>query len=325
MIQSPLKKDQIVAGIDIGGTNTEIGLIDASGKCLDRSVLRTKNFDDPEILAQAMAGAIEEMAGSEMSSLKGIGIGAPNGNFYTGCIEHAPNLLWKGILPIADMMNQRISVPVALTNDANAAAVGEMKYGKAQGMKNFISITIGTGLGSGIVVNGDILYGHSGFAGEMGHTTAVPEGRQCTCGRKGCLETYVSARGLVMTTRELLEKDPAGSHLASLKGDMLTPYRIHEAAKSGDRIAIEAFATLGHILGRVIADAAAYFSPEAIFLFGGLSRAGDLLLEPTRKSFQAHLLPILHGSVSVELSSLNEDNAAILGAGALIWNQIQPS
>lgn len=322
MIKPSSNGDWIVAGIDIGGTNTEIGLIDSSGNCLNKTVLRTSDYADPQILTLAMSSAIEEMAGKEIEGLKGIGIGAPNGNFYSGSIEHAPNLIWKGVLPLADMMHQHIPVPVALTNDANAAAVGEMKYGKAKGMKHFISVTIGTGLGTGIVVNGDILYGHTGFAGELGHTTSIPNGRQCTCGKKGCLETYVSARGLVMTTQELLAKDHKTSHLVKLDQDLLTPYRIHQAAKEGDPVATEAFEVLGQILGRALADTVALFSPEAIFLFGGLTRAGDLLLNPARKALNECLLPIFKDSVKLELSSLNEDNAAILGAGALILNQI---
>lgn len=317
-----LEKESVVAGIDLGGTNTEVGLIDSEGRCLEKSVLSTQNYKRPELLTKAVANIITDMTGASPTSLKGIGIGAPNGNYYTGCIEHAPNLAWKGILPVAEMMSAEISVPVAVTNDANAAAVGEMIYGKAKGMKHFISITMGTGLGSGIVLNGKVLYGHTGFAGEMGHTTAIPGGRPCSCGKRGCLESYASARGLVQTTRELLESQANNSPLSELAPEELTPHLIHEAGLKGDPIAIAAFNQLGDVLGKSISDAVAYLSPEAVFLFGGLTRAGDLVMKPTQESMDRNLLPIFKGRVKLELSQLNEANAAILGAGALIWNKI---
>lgn len=315
----------IVAGIDLGGTNTEIGIIDFKGECLDRTVLSTKQFPQPEAFTEAVFDRIADMAGRQVNALRGIGIGAPNGNYYTGCIEHAPNLDWKGVLPVADLMAVHTKVPVALTNDANAAAIGELKYGKAKGMAHFISITIGTGLGSGIVVGGKVLYGHTGFAGELGHTTVVPGGRLCTCGRLGCLEAYASARGLVETALELLAASGGDSLLAGTAPAELGPYQVQQAALQGDAVSIAAYEEMGRVLGQAIANATALLSPEAVFLFGGLSKAGDLLLKPARASFDAEILPIFKGSVSFDISALNQENAAILGAGALIWNKITAS
>ena len=306
-------------GIDVGGTNTEIGLVNELGVCVERSSFKTQNYDSPSDYTEKISQSINQFKVNSKKIL-GVGIGAPNGNFHKGTIEDPPNLAWKGITPLASMIKDRIKKPVVLTNDANAAAIGEMMYGNAKEIKHFVIITLGTGLGSGIVVDGKLLYGHSGFAGEIGHTIVRDEGRDCGCGRKGCLETYASATGIVKTVHELLEK----RHVSSvLKGkEEITSKQITEAALSGDSLALEAFDITGEILGKKLADSALYTSPEAFFFFGGLALAGDLIIEPTKRYMEKNILNIYKNKVQILKSGLKENDAAILGASALLINHI---
>jgi glucokinase len=293
-------------GIDIGGTNTVFGVVDISGNFIAENSIPTKKYQTIEefidALSQAINNSLAQIGGNYI--LKGIGIGAPNGNYHNGTIEYAPNLNWKGIVPIADLLNKQFHVPVVLTNDANAAAMGEMIYGAAKGLKDFIVITLGTGLGSGFVVDGKIVYGHDGFAGELGHVIYDPEGRLCGCGRKGCLETYASATGIVKTVFELLNKSGEESLLRAIDKEKLNSKDIYEAAVRGDKIALEAFDFTALVLGRKLADAVAITSPEAIFLFGGLALSGDYILVPTKKYMEENLLKIYQNKVRVELSGL---------------------
>lgn len=308
-------------GIDIGGTNTAIGIVDQSGEILGSAGLSTRNYARPEEFVAAIAQTCQRLRADLPAGtpLRAIGIGAPNGNFYEGVIEEAPNLRWKGRIPLAAMMSEELGLPCVLTNDANAAAIGELQYGNAKGMRNFVVVTIGTGLGAGIVLNGELLYGHTGFAGELGHTTAVRGGRPCTCGRIGCLETYVSARGLRQTVEELLDRSAAPSLLRPLTRQQFNAKAIYEAAAQGDAIALEGFAITGEILGRQLADLTAILSPEAVFLFGGVSKAGEILLAPARQALSANLLHIFQNTVQLLPSALNHRNAAVLGAAALAW------
>ncbi len=312
-------------GIDIGGTNTVFGVVDINGNFIAENSIPTKKYqtieDFIEALSLAINNSLSQISGNYI--LKGIGIGAPNGNYHNGTIEYAPNLNWKGIVPIADLLNKKFHVPVVLTNDANAAAMGEMIYGAAKKIKDFIVITLGTGLGSGFVVDGKIVYGHDGFAGELGHVIYDPEGRLCGCGRKGCLETYASATGIVRTALELLNKSDENSLLRNIEEEKLNSKDIYDAAVKGDKIALEAFDFTALVLGRKLADAVAITSPEAIFLFGGLALSGDYILVPTKKYMEENLLKIYKNKVRVELSGLMGKNAAILGAAALIWEEIK--
>lgn len=314
---------QYVVGIDVGGQTTKLGVVDARGAVLAQTVIRTDTYSDIEPyiaeLAEALNKIIKE-SGTE-GLIKGIGVGAPNGNYYTGTIENAVNLSWGGTRSIqfskllSDAMN---GLPVALTNDANAAAVGEMTYGAARGMKNFIMITLGTGVGSGIVINGDVVYGHDGFAGELGHITAVRNnGRSCNCGKTGCLETYASAIGMARTAREWLELSDEPSLLRSL--DNITSKDVYEAAKEGDKFALKVFDFTGKVLGRSFADFIAFSSPEAIVLFGGLARAKEFLLGPIEEAMNANVMPLWKNKVKIVFSQLKESDAAILGASALAW------
>ncbi len=318
---------ELSIGIDIGGTNTEIGLVDQNGNIWAECKISTSNYPEVDDYVTALTVAINKSlkAVTENYVLKGIGIGAPNGNYYTGSIEFAPNLLWKGVVPLVELLNKNFHVKIALTNDANAAAMGEMIYGAAKGMKDFIVITLGTGLGSGIVVNGKVVYGHDGFAGEVGHTIYDPQGRLCGCGRKGCLETYASATGIKKTVIELLDKTSESSLLRSVAENDLSSKNIYEAAVKGDKIALEAFDYTARILGLKLADSIAYTSPEAIFLFGGLALAGDYILKPTKKYMEENLLQIFKNKVKLEISGLMGKNAAVLGAAALIWNESEES
>ena len=314
---------QYVIGIDVGGQTTKLGVIDARGTVLAQTVIRTDTYDDinPYIaeLAEALNRIIKE-SGKE-GEIRGIGVGAPNGNYYTGTIENAVNLSWGGtrIIHFAELLSKAMNgLPVALTNDANAAAVGEMTYGAARGMKNFIMITLGTGVGSGIVINGDVVYGHDGFAGELGHVTAVRNnGRSCNCGKTGCLETYASATGVARTAREWLELSDEPSVLRSL--DTISSKDVYEAAKEGDKLALKIFEFTGKILGRSFADFIAFSSPEAIVLFGGLARAKEYLLAPIEDAMNSNVLPLWKNKVKVVFSQLKESDAAILGASALAW------
>lgn len=315
---------ETVIGIDIGGTYTKYGLVDQAGRVYAENSISTHEHKDInsflKVLHKAIMGSSEIL--KDDLKIRGIGIGAPNGNYYTGTIEYAPNLNWKGKIPLADMLGEYFNVPVVLTNDANAAALGEMMYGSARNMEHFIVVTLGTGLGSGIVVNGNVVYGHDGFAGEMGHITAVENGRQCGCGRKGCLETYASATGIRRTVYELLANRTEDSELRSIAGNELTAKMIAQEAGKGDKIALKAFDLTGRTLGRCLADAVAYTSPEAIFLFGGLAKAGNLLFKPVREYLEKNLLPIFRNKVKVLPSGLMDTNAAVLGAASLIWKEL---
>jgi len=260
-----------------------------------------------------------ETAGG-IDKIKGIGVGAPNGNYYTGNIEFAPNLPWKGVVPFAKLMSDKFGVPAALTNDANAAAVGEMTYGIARGMKNFIMITLGTGVGSGIIIDGKVVYGHDGFAGELGHVNVMRNnGRLCGCGKSGCLETYASATGVARSAREILETSTSHSLLRNIPVGNLTSKDVFDAAMEGDEVAKEIFNYTGKILGEAFADFVAFSAPEAIVLFGGLSKAGNLIMKPIKENMEKNLLPIWKGKVKVLFSELKEADAAILGASALAW------
>ena len=312
----------MVVGIDVGGQTSKIGVVDARGNVLAQTVIRTDIYSDvaPYIaeLAEAVKKVIKE-AGAE-GKVRGIGVGAPNGNYYTGTIENAPNIVWgRQRVEFAKLLSEAMGgLPVALTNDANAAAVGEMTYGAARGMKNFIMITLGTGVGSGIVINGEVVYGHDGFAGELGHTAAVRNnGRTCGCGKTGCLETYASATGVARTAREWLELSDEPSLLRGL--DSIASKDVYEAAKEGDKLALKIFEFTGKILGRSFADFVAFSAPEAIVLFGGLARAKEFLTEPILESMNANLLPLWRNKVELVYSQLKESDAAILGASALAW------
>ena len=312
-----------VVGIDVGGQTTKLGVVDARGTVLAQTVIRTDTYTDIEPYIAELAEALNKViadAGVE-GKVKGIGVGAPNGNYYTGTIENAVNLSWGGTKTIefakllSDAMN---GLPVALTNDANAAAVGEMTYGAARGMKNFIMITLGTGVGSGIVINGDVVYGHDGFAGELGHVAAVRNnGRTCNCGKTGCLETYASATGVARTAREWLEMSDEPSVLRGL--DSIASKDVYDAAKEGDKLALKIFEFTGKMLGRSFADFIAFSSPEAIVLFGGLARAKEFLTAPIEEAMNANVLPLWRNKVKLVYSQLKESDAAILGASALAW------
>ena len=310
-----------VVGIDVGGQTSKIGVVDARGTVLAQTVIRTDTYDQVEPYIAELAEAVKKLikeSGSE-GKVRGVGVGAPNGNYYTGTIENAPNLLWgRQKVEFAKLLTEALGLPVALTNDANAAAVGEMTYGAARGMKNFIMITLGTGVGSGIVINGEVVYGHDGFAGELGHTIAVRNnGRTCGCGRTGCLETYCSATGVARTAREWLELSDEPSVLRSL--DTIASKDVYEAAKEGDKLALKIFEFTGKILGRSFADFIAFSAPEAIVLFGGLARSKEFLLEPMETAMNENVLNLWKNKVKIVFSQLKESDAAILGASALAW------
>jgi glucokinase len=315
---------KVVAGIDIGGTFTKLGIVDQEGKVYAETAISTVRHKDVDNYMEHLARAVRKLLGEQEGKLElaGIGIGAPNGNYYRGVIEYAPNLNWKGMIPFVEMFKAHFDIPIVLTNDANAAALGEMMYGGARDMTDFIVITLGTGLGSGIVVNGKVVYGHDGFAGEMGHVTVVENGRQCGCGKKGCLETYVSATGIVRTVYELLALRIDDSQLRKIPFEKLTAKDISDAASQADRIAMKAFDVTGKTLGKTLADVVALFSPEAIFLFGGLSNAGDHIFKPVKTYMEKNLLSIFRDKVKILPSGLTETNAAVLGSAGLIWKEI---
>ncbi len=315
---------EVAVGIDIGGTFTKFGIVDRAGNCLiDGSISTTEKKDIDGFLSYLKAAIDEAVAEiSEPIEIKGIGVGAPNGNFYKGTIEYAPNLSWKGVVPFIELFKKHYDLPMFLTNDANAAAIGEMVYGGAKQMKNFIIITLGTGLGSGLVVNGELVYGHDGFAGELGHLTIVRNGRMCATGRRGSLETYASASGIKRTIFELLGDSLEDSEFRDVTFNQLTAKMISDAAKKGDKIALEAFELTGKYLGEALADTVAHTSPEAIFLFGGLANAGELISEPTKRHLEMNLLKIFQNKVKILPSGLTETNAAVMGASALVWKEL---
>lgn len=311
-----------VVGVDVGGTNTVFGIVDARGTIIRSGKIKSTNHIKVEDYVQELADAITDLANDSVGidQIHGVGMGAPNGNYFTGSIDFAPNLLWKGRIPMAYLLSKALNdIPVALTNDANAAAIGEMTYGAARGMKDFIEITLGTGLGSGIVVGGKLVYGHDGFAGEIGHTIIRRNGRSCGCGRFGCLETYCSATGVARTAKEFLEAREDDSLLRQLDIEELTSKDVYDAAIQGDKLALDVFETTGAILGEALADSVAYTSPEAIILFGGLTKAGDILLEPVKRHMEQNMLTIYKDKVKILVSELKESDAAVLGASALGW------
>ena len=314
--------DPLAIGIDIGGTGTKFGIVDRDGNVLFSSDMSTKKHSEVatfiEELYQNLLPLIDKSGG--IGRFKGIGVGAPNGNFYTGTIEYAPNLPWKGVIPLAKLIEDKFKLPVTLTNDANAAAIGEMMYGAAKGMKDFIMITLGTGVGSGIVANGQLIYGHDGFAGELGHTIVIPDGRlHPGTGKKGSLESYASATGVARTAVELLENSDEPSLLRSVPKDQIDSKAVFDAAIQGDPLAKQIFEFTGKILGLALANAVMFSSPEAIILFGGLTKAGDLILKPTRENMEENLIQVFQNKVKILVSHLKESDAAILGASALAW------
>lgn len=314
--------EQLAIGIDIGGTGTKFGIVDRLGNLLFSSEMFTKKHAEIESFIEElhakMLPMIEQAGG--IGRFIGIGVGAPNGNYYSGTIEYAPNLPWKGIIPLAKMMRDVFHLPVVLTNDANAAAIGEMMYGAAKDMKDFIMITLGTGVGSGIVANGQLIYGHDGFAGELGHTIILPDGRlHAGTGKHGSLESYASATGVVLTAQELLARDDQPSLLRDIPAEELDSKKVYEAAIKGDALAKEIFDFTGKILGMALANFVMFSSPEAIILFGGLTKSGDLLLKPVREHMENNLIQIFQNKVKILVSHLKESDAAILGASALVW------
>lgn len=312
-----------VIGMDMGGTNTVFGVVDARGNVISKSAIKTGSHTDVNLYIQDLYDELIKLidAAGGADKFKGIGVGAPNGNYYTGNIEFAPNLPWKGVIPFAKLMADKFGIPAALTNDANAAALGEMTYGAAHGMKNFIMITLGTGVGSGIIIDGKLVYGHDGFAGELGHVTAIRNnGRLCGCGKSGCLETYASATGVARSAREILETSTKESLLRNIPLESITSKDVFDAAMDGDEVAKEIFNYTGKILGECLADFVAFSAPEAIVLFGGLTKAGDLILNPIVENMEKNLLPIWRGGkIKVLFSDLKEADAAVLGASSLAW------
>lgn len=312
-----------VIGLDMGGTNSVFGIVDSRGNIIAKTVISTKAYPDVNDYVKAAVDAlkplIEEVGGIE--KIHGMGIGAPNGNYYTGNIEYAANLAWEGIVPITKLFSDALGVPTHITNDANAAAMGEMTYGVARGMKNFIMITLGTGVGSGIVVDGKIVYGSDGFAGELGHVIVdhTENGRPCGCGRKGCLECYTSATGVARTAREILAKREEPSKLRDLDPEKITSYDVYCAAEEGDEIAKEIFDTTGYLLGRTCADFCTFNTPEAFVFFGGLTKAGHWIMDPIKRGYDENVLHIFRGKAQLLISSLTGSEAAVLGASALGW------
>jgi glucokinase len=313
---------QLAIGVDIGGTGTKFGIVDRNGNILFSSEISSRNHSQVEGFIDELHGVLYEMietAGGP-GRIKGIGVGAPNGNYYSGTVEYAPNLPWKGIIPFAKMLEEKFKLPVVLTNDANAAAIGEMMYGAAKGMKDFIMITLGTGVGSGIVANGKLIYGHDGFAGELGHTIIIPNGRLHEgTGKHGSLESYASATGVRLTALEMLSKTDEKSLLRDIPAKKIDSKKVYEAAIQGDKLAKEVFEFTGQILGLALANFVMFSSPEAIILFGGLTKAGDLILKPTRENMETNLLKVFQNKVKILVSHLKEADAAILGASALVW------
>ena len=315
-----------VIGLDLGGTNSVFGIVDARGDIKATTAIKTGGYKTVDEYVKASVEALQPVLDTigGIEKIKGMGIGAPNGNYYTGTIEFAPNLPWAhdGVVPLADLFSKALGIPVALTNDANAAALGEMTYGVARGMKNFIDITLGTGVGSGIVINGQMVYGSDGFAGELGHVIVVPgeAGRVCGCGRRGCLETYCSATGVARTAREFLETSDEPSLLREMKPEDITSYDVSVAAGKGDALAKRIYDFTGKMLGETCANFAAFSAPEAFVFFGGLTKAGDLLMEPLKKAYDENVLKIFKGKAKFLVSTLDGSSAAVLGASAVGWD-----
>jgi glucokinase len=324
MASNTTSLEPLAIGIDIGGTGTKFGIVDRIGNVLFSSEMSTRKHAEVDSFIDELHSLLSELIAKAggIGRMKGIGVGAPNGNFYTGTIEYAPNLPWKGIIPLAKLIEDKFKLPVTLTNDANAAAIGEMMYGAAQGMNDFIMITLGTGVGSGIVANGKLVYGHDGFAGELGHTIIIPDGRlHDGTGKRGSLESYASATGVRLTTLELLEKSDQPSWLRNVPKDEIDSRKVYDAAMEGDELAKEIFEYTGKILGLALANFVMFSSPEAIVLFGGLTKAGDLILKPTRESMEDNLIQVFQNKVKILVSHLKESDAAILGASALVWEK----
>ena len=319
---------KVSVGVDIGGTNTAIGIVDETGEVIVKGGISTPSHGDIEKYMDDLAEAIRNLINSagEILTVLGIGVGAPNGNYYNGTIEYAPNLSFEGVVPLVELLKKRFPELdyIALTNDANAATIGEMIYGGAKGMKNFVMFTLGTGVGSGIVVNGDLVYGADGFAGECGHTTLIPGGRLCGCGALGHLEAYCSAPGMKRTAFELMAKyNASDSKLADKSFNELDSKMIFDAAEAGDKVALEVFELTGKYLGQGLADTVHHLSPEAVFLFGGPTAAGDYIFKPTKESMEEHLLPIFKDKIKILPSELNSGDAAIVGASALVYKEME--
>ncbi len=323
-MKSLSKLKPYVIGLDLGGTNSVFGIVDSRGDIKATTSIKTQGYEDVNDYVAASVEAlqliIDQVGG--IDTIKAMGIGAPNGNYYNGTIEFAPNLSWghNGVVPLAKMFSEKLGIPVALTNDANAAAIGEMTYGVARGMKNFIVITLGTGVGSGIVVNGQLVYGSDGFAGELGHVVVRREdGRSCGCGRNGCLEAYCSATGVARTARELLETTEEPSLLREMILEDITSLDVSIAAEKGDKLAQHVYQTTGEMLGEACANFAAFSSPEAFIFFGGLTKAGDLLMKPLKESYDKNVLKIYKDKAKFLISGLDGSSAAVLGASAIGW------
>ncbi len=317
-------KKKVALGIDIGGTNTALGLVDSSGRFVYEETFATCAHESFALfrsrLSEKIHALCERFAGDYV--LTGIGAAAPTGNYYRGTIESPSNFKW-GNVEFVSLMQEHYDLPIVITNDANAAALGEMRYGEARSMHNFMVVTLGTGVGSGIVVNGDLVYGHDGLAGELGHTIVEPQGRQCACGRRGCLEAYASARGICRTVFELLSMHTDDSEFRYISFNALSAEMIYQFALRGDHLALAAFEYTGRILGRALADAAAYFSPQAIIIFGGLAQAGNFLLDPVRRHFDENLLNVYKGKVQILPSQKNKGNLAVLGASVLVQKELE--
>ncbi|HLS96841.1 glucokinase [Sphingobacterium allocomposti] len=314
---------RVALGIDVGGTNTKFGVVNHRGEVLEKGRIKTDDYAEVEDFVDALYENIRpliEKFGTK-ASFDGVGIGIPNGNYYTGTVEQAPNLPWKGIIPFADLITAKFALPCSITNDANAAALGEMLFGAARGMKDFIMITLGTGVGSGIVANGSLIYGHDGFAGELGHTIVKPGGRKhWSTGSEGSLEAYASATGIAITAKKMRAEFPS-SMLNQYPEDAINSKTVYECASKGDPIAIEVFRYTGQKLGEALANFVMFSSPEAILLFGGVIKAGDFILKPAKLHMERNLLPIFRDKVKLVFSELDEADAAILGASALVWEQ----
>ena len=313
----------LVIGLDLGGTNSVFGVVDSKGEIIATTSIKTQAYPSVDQYIMESVKAIKQIAEQVggMEKIRAMGIGAPCGNYYKGTIEHAANLVWaKGIVPLANMFVNELGIPVVVTNDAKAAAMGEMKYGVAVGMKNFVELTLGTGVGSGIVANGQLIYGFDGFAGELGHMIVEPDGRPCGCGRKGCLETYCSATGVVRTAIAMLEESSEATSLRDIATDKLTSYEVYKAAMAGDTMAQEVFKQTGRRIGIACANIATFLSPEAFIFFGGLAQAGELLLRPIEEAYNENVLSLYKGKARFLMSGLDGAKAAILGASAIAWD-----